>query len=237
MFTCLGVSLKKLKIDFHVHTGEDPKDKHIKYSAKRLLDKAAEYHFDGITIANHASVLYTDELREYAQQRGILLIPGIEAYVEGKHVLIVNCQKCCHGSLRFRNIRSYAGEDALIIAPHPFYPREYCLGRTLEENIEVFDAIEYAHLYFRFINFNNKAVAIAQKYNLPMVGTSDAHSLQQLNTTYSLVEAHKTIPAIINAVKNKRIEIVTHPMSIWRLFVEGPKFFYSLTKKFIRSCG
>jgi predicted metal-dependent phosphoesterase TrpH len=226
--------LKKLKIDFHVHTGEDPKDTEIKYSAKQLLDKAAGYHFDAITIANHNSVLYTDELCEYAEQKGILLIPGIEVYVEGKHVLIVNCQRPYHGSLNFQNIREYAGEDALIIAPHPFYPREYCLGEMLEENIEVFDAIEYAHLHFRFINFNNKAVAIAKKYNLPIVGTSDTHTLRQLNTTYSLVESHKTIPTIINAVKNKRVEIVTHPLSTWRFFKSGSRFLFSSTKKFIQ---
>jgi len=226
--------LKKLKIDFHVHTGEDPKDRYIKYSAKELLDEAAEYHFDAITIANHISILYTDELREYAQQRKILLIPGIEAYVESKHVLIVNCQQPYHNSLSFKNIRSYAGENALIIAPHPFYPRKYCLGEELEEHIEIFDAIEYAHLHFRFVNFNNKAVAIAKKYNLPMVGTSDAHSLQQLNTTYSLVQAHKTIPAIINAVKNKQVEVVTRPMSTWKFFKNGSGFLFSSTKKFIR---
>jgi hypothetical protein len=104
----------------------------------------------------------------------------------------------------------------------------------LEENIEVFDAIEYAHLHFRFINFNNKAVAIAKKYDLPMVGTSDTHTLKQLNTTYSLVEAQKTIPAIINAVKNKRVEVVTHPMNTWRFFRSGSWFLISSTKKFIR---
>ena len=104
----------------------------------------------------------------------------------------------------------------------------------LEENIEVFDAIEYAHLHFRFINFNNKAVAIAKKYNLPIVGTSDTHTLRQLNTTYSLVESHKTIPTIINAVKNKRVEIVTHPLSTWRFFKSGSRFLFSSTKKFIQ---
>ncbi len=226
--------MKKLKIDFHVHTGEDPKDRHIKYSAEQLLDKAAEYHFDAITITNHLSVLYTDELREYAEQRGILLIPGVEVSVDRKHVLLVNCRQSWSNRLNFKNLRAYAGENALIIAPHPFYPREYCLKEELEKHIEVFDAIEYAHLHFRFINFNKKAVAIAEKYNLPMVGTSDAHTLKQLNTTYSLVEAHKTIPAIIDAIKDKRVEVVTRPMSTWRLLIRGPGFLLSSTKNFIR---
>jgi predicted metal-dependent phosphoesterase TrpH len=226
--------LKKLKVDFHIHTAEDPQDRYIEYSAKQLLDKAAEYHFDVITIANHTMVLYTDEIREYAEQRGILLIPGIEVYVERKHVLIVNCEQPYRGPLTFENVRSYAGEDALIIAPHPFYPRDYCLKEELEKHIEVFDAIEYSHLHFRLVNFNKKAVAIAEKYDLPMVGTSDAHTFQQLNTTYSLVEAQKTIPAIITAIKNRHVEVVTSPISSWKLVTRIPEFLFSLTRRFIR---
>lgn len=225
---------QKLKVDFHVHTGEDPKDRDIRYSAKQLLDKAAEYDFDVITIANHMTVLYTKELRQYAEKRGILLIPGIEAYVEGKHVLIVNCRQRYYPPLKFANLRFHVGNDALIIAPHPFYPRSCCLQEKLEEHIEVFDAVEYSHLHFRLINFNKKAVAITEKYNLPLVGTSDAHTLKQLHTTYSLVDAEKSTPAILKAVRDKRVQIVTKPLSTAKLLQEGSKAVYSFSGKFIR---
>ena len=225
---------KQLKVDFHIHTGEDPKDREIKYSARQLIKRAATYHFDAICIANHGAVLYSRTLRKYAEQRGILLIPGVEAYVEGKHVLIVNCRTPYRGHLTFENVRAYAGEHALIIAPHPFYPRAYCLKEKLEEHIQVFDAVEYAHLHFRWLNFNNKAVEIAEKYNLPLVGTSDSHDLRQLNTTYSLIEAEKTIPAIIDAVRNKRIDVVTRPLSHWQLVRSGSKFLVSSTTKTLK---
>ncbi len=224
-----------LKVDFHVHTGEDPRDSYIEYSARQLLEKAAEYHFDAITIANHTEVLYNEGLRRYAERLGILLIPGVEAVVEGKHVLIVNCrqnQQYRH-SLSFRTLRAYAGEEAFIIAPHPFYPKNYCLQEKLEEHIEIFDAIEYAHFYFRLINFNRKAVALAQKYSLPLVGTSDAHHLEQLHQTYTLVDAEKTIPAIIDAVKNHRVRVVSRPLSSLKLFKEGIRFFRSLSRKLL----
>ncbi len=225
--------IQKLKVDFHVHTGEDPKDRYIRYSAQELLDKAVEYNFDAITIANHGTVLYNKKLREYAEKRGIVLIPGMEAYVGKKHILIVNCQQRDYPSLNFKNLRSSIGKDALIIAPHPFYPRDYCLREKLEEHIEVFDAIEYSHMYFRLINFNKKAVAIAKKYALPLVGNSDAHALKQLHTTYSLVDAEKSIPAIIEAVREKRVQVVTRPLSTAKLLQHGSRAVFSLSKKFI----
>ena len=223
--------IRKLKIDFHTHTGEDPKDRYIVYSARQLLDRAATHHFDAICIANHEAVFYNDTIRSYAEERGILLIPGIEAKVEGKHVLLVNCKRPYHSPLTFDRLRAHAGADALIVAPHPFYPKPYCLQEQLEAHIRLFDAIEYAHLHFRLLNFNKKAVRIAHKYDLPLIGTSDAHELRQLNSTYSLVEAECTIPAIIEAVKQHRVEVVTRPLSHWQLIKRGSKFLYSLVTK------
>ncbi|MBD3305919.1 hypothetical protein GF339_06030 [candidate division KSB3 bacterium] len=224
----------RLKVDFHVHTSEDPKDRDIRYSAKQLLDAAAEYQFDVITIANHAACLASDELRRYAEARGILLIPGVEAYVEGKHVVIVNCHQPYREGLTFETVRAYAGEQALIIAPHPFYPQRYCLKDQLEHHIAVFDAIEYAHLHFRFLNFNRRAVEIAHKYDVPLVGTSDAHELRQLNTTYSLIEAEKDVSAIIDAVRHHRVEVVTHPLGFWEFLKAGCEFGFSSAKKLFR---
>ncbi len=217
---------RKLKIDFHVHTGEDPKDVYIKYSAKELLAKAAEYEFDAITVANHGEIYFHEELRQYAEELGILLIPGVEACVEGKHVLLVNCRQgqSYHRGLKLATLRDYAGEESLVIAPHPFYPKSYCLQEKLEQHIQLFDAIEYSHLHFRILNFNKKAVAIAERYHLPLVGTSDAHQLEQFHTTYTLVEAEKSISAILQAVRQGQVEVVTQSLS-HRIFVKRSGYF------------
>jgi predicted metal-dependent phosphoesterase TrpH len=223
-----------LKIDFHIHTGEDPKDRYIPYSAKELIEEAAACQFDVIAITNHKTVTYTDELRGYAEEQGLLLIPGVEMSVEGKHVLIVNYRQACPDDLTLRELRAYVGEDALIIAPHPFYPRYHCLQEALEEHIAFFDAIEYSHFYFWFLNPNTKAVALAQKYGLPLVGTSDAHSRRQLNQTYTLVEAHKTIPSIIEAVRARRTRVVSKPLNSWKFFSYGSWFLLSFFRRRIR---
>ncbi len=209
-------AMMTLKVDFHIHTGEDPKDRDIRYSAEELLDVAAEYGFQALAITNHEAVFYTKKLRKYAARRGILLIPGTEAKIEGKHVVIVNCKRPCPKNLKLADVRAYVGEQALIIAPHPFYPRPYCLQNQLERHITQFDAIEYAHLHFRFFNLNTRAVAVAHKYHLPLVGTSDAHSLRQLHTTYTLVDVENvTISAIVEAVRAHNVRVVTRPLSPW----------------------
>ena len=227
---------RKLKVDFHVHTGEDPKDGYIKYSAKELLAKAADYRFDAITIAHHGEVYFHEELRRYAEELGILLIPGVEACVEGKHVLLINCRQgqSYRRGLKLATLREFAGEESLIIAPHPFYPKSYCLHEKLEQHIQLFDAIEYSHLHFRLLNFNKKAVAIAEHYRLPLVGTSDAHHLSRFNTTYSLIEAEKSIPAILHAVREGQVEVVTQSLSHQVFFKQSGAFLFGALKRLFK---
>ena len=227
---------RKLKVDFHIHTREDPKDSFIKYSAKELLANAAEYHFDAITIANHGEVYFHEELRRYAEELGILLIPGVEACVEGKHVLLVNCRQgqSYRSGLKLETIREYAGEESLIIAPHPFYPKSYCLQEKLEQHIRIFDAIEYSHLHFRLLNFNKKAVAVAERYHLPLLGTSDAHQLEKLHTTYSLIDAEKSVPAILQAVRNGQVEVVTQSLGHKVFMRQSGHFLFGIIKKLLK---
>ena len=61
------------------------------------------------------------------------------------------------------------------------------------------------------VNSKKKA---AKKFNLPLVGSSDTHSLGQLGSTYSLVNAEKEVKSVIRAIKEKKIEVVTRPMAL-----------------------
>jgi hypothetical protein len=81
------------------------------------------------------------------------------------------------------------------------------------KNLELFDALEYCHFYSPRINFNDKAVAVSKSYGVPLVGNSDTHFLPQLGTTYSLVHAEKDPEAIFEAIRQKKIEIITRPLS------------------------
>jgi predicted metal-dependent phosphoesterase TrpH len=212
---------RKLKVDFHTHTSDDPQD-YIDFSAEQLIDRAAERGFDALAITNHDSVSLSRRLEDYAASRGILLIPGVELTLSHKHVVVIN-----PGFKKAENFRSLddlaaiKNDETLIIAPHPYYPGSRCLRSKLEPYLDSFDAVEFSFFYNHFINPNKRAVEIARTSGKPLVGSSDCHNIWQLGYTYSLVEAEKSVPAIIAAVKKGRVEVSTTPLSMRSMFRVG----------------
>jgi predicted metal-dependent phosphoesterase TrpH len=139
-----------------------------------------------------------------------------------KHVVVVNPD--FRRTDEFRSLDSLTAlrnNRNLIIAPHPFYPGSGCLKWELEAHIDSFDAVEFSFFYSRLINLNKKAVAAARRHRKPMVGSSDCHNIWQVGYTYSLVEAEKTIPSIIAAVKEGRVQVATTPLSMGAMFRVG----------------
>jgi len=207
--------MKKLKADLHLHTKEDPQDS-VKYSGRELIDQAYLKGFDVLAITNHDQVTYDNYLAEYAKEREILLIPGVEAKIDKKHVLLLNMDHSFHRIKTFDDLKLLKDGNGLIIAPHPFFPSFSSLNSKLEEHLDIFDAIEYSHCYLEKINFNKKAEDLAKEFSLPLIGTSDAHFLWQIGTTYSLIEAEKDLESVIAAIREGKIEIVTEPLSLPR---------------------
>ncbi len=205
---------KRIKVDLHTHTSEGPTEK-ISYNAFQLIDKASEDGFDVLAITNHGTITYNRKLADYASQKGILLIPGMEAEFSGRHVLVLNPGfKKVPSGLSLEDLAKFRSPASLIIAPHPFFPSSASLRSELYSYLSVFDAIEFSHYYNHLVNSNKKAVRVAHEARLPMIGNSDCHMLWQLGTTYSLVEAEKNIHSVLDAVKRGRVEIRTAPLSL-----------------------
>lgn len=202
----------RLKCDLHLHTREDPRHQ-LNYSAKELIEKAAKKGYHVVSITNHNVVTYDEELADFARQRGILLIPGVEATVQGKHVLIYGVEGMDEkwDKLTFFDLKRLKSRGAFIVAPHPFYPNYNCLGNLLERFSALFDAVEYSHLYTKKLNFNLKAQEFAKSRNMPLLGLSDAHSLKQLDYTYTLIDADKDMTSIFEAIRENKATIVTRP--------------------------
>jgi len=139
----------------------------------------------------------------------------MEASIEGRHVLVINPEEPAEAIRTFSDLKRCRKMNSLIIAPHPYFPSSHSLRSHLDCYIEAFDAIEFSHFYNRRIDFNPPAVEKAKEHGLPLVGTSDAHLLWQLGTTYSLVFAEKTVEEVIRAVKQGKIQVVTRPLHSW----------------------
>jgi predicted metal-dependent phosphoesterase TrpH len=201
-----------LKADLHTHTSEGVEG-FVRWSPRELIDQAARAGYQVLSVTDHDRVTHNSSLARYARDRGILLIPGLEATVEGRHVLLYNFP-CPSESLRtFAGIRRHKGPQSLVVAPHPFFPGPTSLGHRLLAHLDLFDAIEYSHFYTRWMNHNRGAVHLAQRRGLPLVGCSDAHLPRQFGTTYSLVEAEPDPEEVLGAIRRGRVKLVSRPLS------------------------
>jgi predicted metal-dependent phosphoesterase TrpH len=203
--------LKPLKVDFHIHTAEDPNDR-VSYTAMELISMAADEGFDVISITNHECITYHRNLSAHARERGILLIPGVELTLHNRHVLVLNPppDRRCTG---FSSLAGLRRPDSLIIAPHPYFPNPHSLNGYLLKYLKLFDALEYCHFYSPRINFNHRALALSKTHGIPVIGNSDAHFPDQFGTTYSLIHAEKDPESIFNAIRQRRLDVMTRPLT------------------------
>ena len=211
-----------LKVELHTHTSDDPLDR-IPHSAHELIDRAAALGYDALAITLHDRQIEVGPLAGYAAERGIVLIPGIERTIERRHVLLLNFPRGTEDVRSFADLaRLKQQSPGLVVAPHPFFPAPHCLRGCMDEQAELFDVVEYNAMYTTSLNFNRAAERWARAHGKPMVGNGDVHRLDQLGTTYSLVEAERDPTSICEAIAAGKVQVVSRPLT-WptaaRLFV------------------
>lgn len=207
-----------IKIDLHMHTGEDPKDG-LPYPATMLLDKAAALGYGAIAITLHEQVLEEPRVFEYARSKGVLLIPAVEWTIGGRDVLIYNISQAeAEKILTFDDLRAFRkerGDNTLTIAPHPYYPVGHSLKHEVVRNIDCFDAIEHAQIHLTWLNPNKTALKIAREHGKPVIANSDAHNLWMFGRHYTMVDAPAELPAIFQAIKKGHVRYFSPPITIW----------------------
>ena len=230
----------QLKASLHLHTSEDKKDGHIiNYNIYNLIDEAEKHGFNVLGFTPHKKFVFRQEFADYAKNKGILLIPGVERglgrFFHG-HVIILNCDQTVEKVKTLKQLAIYKKNNPriFVLAPHPTYNCFISIGsRKLRKYINLFDAIEYSYAYSKKLNFHNKkAKAIAASFQKPIVATADVHVLKKLNTDFALIEAEEfTLENIFEAIKSGQFENVTAPKSLLALI----KYYVSfLAKYFIK---
>ncbi|MEI6349629.1 MAG: PHP domain-containing protein [Verrucomicrobiota bacterium] len=229
-----------LKIDFHLHASEDPKDE-LDHSSIELLYRAHALGFDALAITLHDHVLATPEVFATARELGILLIPAAEMRLEGADVVIVNITeeetrqlKCLDDLAELRRRR---GGSVLIFPPHPFFVMGGSIGRRIFQYMECFDAIEFSHFYTRWFNLNRPALRAAKAHGKPLIAASDTHLLDFFGTHYTLVEAPQEPgpEAIFEAIRAGRTQNVSEPLCASRLIRQLWWIFVAHKIKLIRA--
>ncbi|HSI86975.1 MAG: PHP-associated domain-containing protein [Candidatus Methylacidiphilales bacterium] len=204
--------MPRYRVDFHGHCKGDPMDD-LPHTVYQYIDRSVERGLNAIAITWHRKQFDIPDAIDYARDRGLLLIPGIETEVNGVcHTLVLNAPPGEVGPTStledLRRLKKYS--QVLIIAPHPYYPLRNCLGRIIEQAPDCFDGVEWCHLHVpfipSFINPNRMAQRWAAKHDKPVVACSDAHCLDSIACNYSEVEADAlTTEAIFAGIRAKRV--------------------------------
>lgn len=209
-----------IKIDLHIHTLDDPKDR-LDYTAHQLLERACNLGYRVLAITLHDKVFDCAEVFADAAAMGILLISAAELRLEGADVVLLNVQPneiegiCTFADLR--RFRAHRGDSLFCFAPHPFFVLGGSLGERLVQEIDCFDAIEVCHFHKGCFDLNRRARKVAAAFGKPLLATSDAHRLAAFGSHYTslLRPAELTVAAIFQTLRTGPLRL-TSPPSSWR---------------------
>ena len=237
----------RAKASLHLHTHEDGEDaQQISYSIYDLINEAARLGFGVLALTGHKTYICRQEYISYAEAKGILLLPGIEAELReraegplagaGKHCLIINCGPDAEKIKTMADLKAYRAShpEALVILAHPNHGFGVSLGlKKMEKYRELFDAVEHSWFYTKLINPNRAAERSCRRLDLPFIATADLHQLQFFAGDYAELELEDLSPqAVKAAVVAGRFRNFTSPKSLWQLIsTNAAMLLRSLIKK------
>jgi predicted metal-dependent phosphoesterase TrpH len=201
------------RVELHSHCQGDPVDTDIGHTIFEHIDQAQKIKLDAIAVTWHRKICFHPEAAAYARERDILLISGMEAEVDRRHLVVLNLNE---GDLpveptwdEIRTLRARKPE-VLMMAPHPFYPHPSCLGDRIDAHLDCIDAVEWCVFHVKWLpgrlNPNLRAARWAHRHGKPLIACSDAHSLAAIGRNISTVEADALTPeALFAAIRAGRV--------------------------------
>jgi len=255
------------KIDFHVHTATSPDFRERTASPAQVVESALRAGLEAIAVTDHNSFSAVAAVSDAARGTGLTVFPGFEVNARGGHILAVfdpatpldhveeALTGCGIGKTSFGN-PEVLGNDilqvmdtielkgGLAIAAHVDGPGGFIQANTQgKRRIEI-----HAHKTLsalEVVDQARKADFVAGKvpgYSRPIacVLGSDAHSLQDIGTRFTLVRMQTpSIEGLRQAIADPALRIKfpsewlphTYP-HIWRLvvtqgFLSGQEFLFN----------
>jgi predicted metal-dependent phosphoesterase TrpH len=164
-------------IDLHFHTSQFSPCSHI--DMEEGIKKAKAMGLDGICITDHdnnESKKYVNKLRE---KYGLIVIAGVEILTYEGDILCFGMDKVPEKKLHAQELIDLVNQlGGATISAHPFRNNGRGLGDTIKD-IRGLSAIEIFNGNTSLEN-NFRANKIANILNIPCVGASDAHRLQNI---------------------------------------------------------
>ena len=166
-----------------------------------MVEAALQRGINCLAICDHGEIKGAQKAAEYAKNRPILIIPGIEIKSKEGDILGLNIEEIIPNKLSAKEtIKKIKDLGGLVIIPHPFGWSCSFKG-NLEKLISGIDAIEVLNASI-FGRGNKKALIFSQKYNIPKTAGSDAHFPNFIGRVYLEVPGNNlSIEEVLNQIK------------------------------------
>jgi predicted metal-dependent phosphoesterase TrpH len=162
-------------------------------------------------ITDHDSVEGFHKVHELASTyEDTLIIPGVEITTPEGDLIVLGVTELPPTPWNVNDIIDFAKQnDAVVIVAHPY--REYGLG-SLSKNYAV-DAIEVLN-GSTSSRINRLAEDLAKQMRLPGVAGTDAHSIDDLWTVYTEIQAGLDVDEVLKAIKKGSVRVSSSRRSI-----------------------
>jgi len=205
-----------MKCDLHTHT-------YYSYDSnalpKDMVDSAIEKGIDCLAITDHDEVDGASEAIEYAKNKPILIIPGIEVKSRDGDILGLNIRKPIPKNLSAeQTIEKIKEQGGLAIIAHPFGDWHPFKGNLISL-IDKIDGVEMMNASV-FVG-NKKARQLVKKHDLAFTAGSDAHYPKFVGRMYLEIPGENlSIEQILEAIKNKNCKAVGKEFSFFEKVTE-----------------
>ena len=171
----------EVRADLHVHTAHSADGRE---AVRRVVRHAKKIGLGAIAITDHNVITAWSEALEEGKKDGIIIIRGEEVSSSEGHILAYGIHERIRKDMSpEETVEAIHEQGGVAVAAHPYRPTNG-IGPDVVRKVD-FDAVET-------LNFgspsrqNAKAERLARERGLPMVGGSDAHTLEDIGKAYTV---------------------------------------------------
>lgn len=167
-----------MNIDLHTHSMYSS-DSGLR--PETLIKIARKKHLDGIAVTDHNTIKGGIRTRSIAPD-DFLVIPGTEIRTEKGEIIGLFVEEEITAGI-FEEVRErIVDQGGIVVLPHPYRNN----SRDPADLVNTVDALEVMNARTS-PSLNEKALLLAEKFQKPKVGGSDAHTIFEIGRAYTYI--------------------------------------------------